>query len=175
MARPMPETFERDRLQPSLLDRLIDEEPTKRVESRDRRVISLEKLRECVIRDLGWLLNTGNLASTSDLTDAPEVSSSVLNFGIPELAGLSLSGLDQIVIEQSLRQAILDFEPRILRNTVKVRLIVEEEGMNRNAMTFDIEGQLWSHPIPLQLYLKTELDLETGSVTVAETSGRGPG
>ena len=171
----MPKTFERDCLQPSLLDRLIDEEPAKPVESRDRRVLSLEKLRECVIRDLAWLLNTGNLASTNDLTDLPEVSSSVLNYGIPELAGVSLSGLDQATIERSLRQAILDFEPRILRNTVKVRLIVAEDRMSRNAMTFDIEGRLWSHPIPLQLYLKTELDLETRSVTVSEKSGRGSG
>ena len=43
-----------ERLQPSLLDRLTDEEPTSQVESRDARVIDIRRLREIVQRDLSW-------------------------------------------------------------------------------------------------------------------------
>ena len=34
----------------------------------------------------------------------------------------------------------------------------------------EIEGDLWAQPIPLQLYLKTEIDLESGQVKVEESS-----
>ena len=57
-----------------------------------------------------------------------------------------------------------------LPDTLKVTVRVEPEQMTRHAMSFIIEGQLWAQPVPLSLYLKTELDLETGSVTVAESS-----
>ena len=42
--------------------------------------------------------------------------------------------------------------------------------MSRHAMLFIIEGLLWAQPVPLSVYLKTELDLETGTVTVAEAA-----
>jgi type VI secretion system protein ImpF len=40
--------------------------------------------------------------------------------------------------------------------------------MSRNAVTFKIEGELWSHPAPMALFLKTELDLESGDVNVTD-------
>ena len=53
----MADTFARDRLQPALLDRLIDDNPSSRVESPEERSISKGKLRASVLRDLSWLLN----------------------------------------------------------------------------------------------------------------------
>ena len=47
----MGELIPKDRLQPSLLDRLTDEEPTVGVEAADKRVLSLARLRESVRRD----------------------------------------------------------------------------------------------------------------------------
>ncbi len=75
-------------------------------------------------------------------------------------------------IERAVRQSILDFEPRILRNTLKVKAFIADDQMNRNALTFAIEGELWAHPLPLHMFLKTEVDLETGGVTVADQTGR---
>ena len=37
-------------------------------------------------------------------------------------------------------------------------------------LTFEIEGELWGQPMPLQLYWKTEIDLESGQVKVEEAS-----
>ena len=164
-----------DRLQPSLLDRLIDDEPQAQQESRDKRVMSLKRLREAVLRDLAWLMNTSDLGSSEDLRDYPLVGQSVLNYGLPALAGHTVSNVDLPVIERLLKQAILNFEPRILKNTLKVRVAVAEEQMNHNAMSFLIEGELWAQPIPQRLYLKTEIDLETGNVTVTDQGGQGPG
>jgi type VI secretion system protein ImpF len=40
--------------------------------------------------------------------------------------------------------------------------------MSHNALSFYIEAELWAQPIPLRLFLKTEIDLEAGSAQVIE-------
>lgn len=167
----MAELIHRERLQPSLLDRLTDHEPGNPRESREQRDFSLSRLRETVLRDLAWLLNTTNLAAAQDLSAYPEVAGSVLNFGIPDLSGTTLSGTDPAALERTLRQAITDFEPRLIRHTLNVRLEVNEGQMTHHAMTFLIEGDLWAQPVPLRIYLKTEIDLEMGDVTVSPYTG----
>lgn len=168
----MPELTPKERLQPSLLDRLTDDEPDKRQESRDKRVLSPTRLRESVRRDLTWLFNTVNLAATSNLEDYPEVERSTLNFGLPDLAGRTASTVDKAALERLLRRAIWDFEPRLTRNAVKVRLVVDPDKMSHNAMCFSIEAELWAQPLPLRLFLRTELDLENGEVRVSEAGTR---
>ena len=167
----MAELTHKERLQPSLLDRLTDDEPGNSQEPREQRVFSLQRLRESVLRDLAWLLNTTNLACAEDLSAHPEVAGSVLNFGIPDLSGRSLAGADVAQLERNLRQAIVDFEPRIIHQTLKVRLALNESQMNRNALTFLIEGDLWAQPVPLHLYLKTEIDPDLGDVKITNYAG----
>ncbi|NBC12506.1 MAG: type VI secretion system baseplate subunit TssE [Gammaproteobacteria bacterium] len=167
----MPELTHKERLQPSLLDRLTDDEPDRQVESREQRVFSLTRLREAVLRDLAWLLNTTKLEAGTDLDAYPEVRHSVLNYGIPDLSGISLSGANLGKLERDLRQAIIDFEPRVLRESLSVRLEANESQMSHNAMTFLIEGELWAQPVPLRMYLKTEIDLDIGDVRVTDYTG----
>jgi type VI secretion system protein ImpF len=170
----MAELTQQERLQPCLLDRITDDAPEKKQESRDQRVVSLRRLREGVLRDLGWLLNASNMAMLEDLTDYPHVARSVLNYGMPGLAGTLASGIDVVEFERKIYQAIVDFEPRILRDTLKVRLAVAPDQMSHNAMTFEIEGQLWAQPVPQRIYLKTEIDLELGEVKLSDyTAGSG--
>ena len=159
----MAELTPKERLQPSLLDRLTDDEPTQTVESREQRVLSLTRLRKSVNRDLGWLLNTGYLETIEDLDDYPHVRQSVLNFGIPDLTGITVSNADRSMLERYLRQAILAFEPRILKRSLKVRA---KAGGKHNRIVFEIEGQLWAQPLPEHLYLKTILDLELGNIEI---------
>jgi type VI secretion system protein ImpF len=164
----MPELTHKERLQPSLLDRLTDDDPDQKLESRDKRVLSPAKLRESVLRDLGSLFNTTNLATLEDLSEHPETAKSVLNFGLPDLAGHTKSGLDVPRLERRLRQAIWDFEPRLTRGSVQVRLLIDDQDLGHNSMNFVIEAELWSQPLPLRLYLRTEIDLEDGEVRVFE-------
>ena len=166
----MAELTPKERLQPSLLDRLTDDEPEKRQESREKRVLSPTRLRESVRRDLSWLFNTVNLAATQDLEDYPEVERSTLNYGLPDLAGRTASSIDKLFIERLLRRAVWDFEPRLTRQAVRVKLIIDTERMSHNAMCFQIEAELWAQPLPLRLFLRTDLDLETGEVAVAEVA-----
>ena len=55
--------------------------PNVELESPERRMLSMRKLRECVLRDLGWLFNSLNLESAQDLDEVPEVACSVLRRG----------------------------------------------------------------------------------------------
>ena len=167
----MAELTQKERLQPSLLDRLTDDAPGQQVESRDKRVLSPARLRECVRRDLTWLLNTTHLAAVQPLRDYPTVASSVLNYGMQELTGLSVSSMDVHALERTLTQVIANYEPRLLRSSVRVRLIVDKDKMAHNAVIFDIEAELWAQPLPLRLFLRTEIDLDSGSVAVVEGGG----
>ncbi|MFI3136539.1 MAG: type VI secretion system baseplate subunit TssE [Methylococcaceae bacterium] len=164
----MAELTQKERLQPSLLDRLVDDAPEKEQESREQRVLSLSKLRQCVLRDLAWLLNTSTLDTIQNLDDFPFVSHSVVNYGIHDLVGTTISSADADEIQRKIRQAVWDFEPRIFPESVTVKVTVSDNQMNKNAITFDIEGELWAQPLPLHLYLRTELDLETGNMTVTD-------
>jgi type VI secretion system protein ImpF len=167
----MAELTTQERLQPSLLDRLTDDEPDKEVESREKRVISASRLRECVARDIAWLLNCVNLGGEETLAGYPEVARSVVNFGIPDLTGAAVSGIDSGVLQRRLREAILAFEPRLTPATLQVTVSTDGQRMDGRSLTFSIASEMWAQPIPLNLYLKTDVDLETGRFNVAESFG----
>lgn len=167
----MAELMHSERLQPSLLDRLTDDKPDQHNESREQRVLSLRQLRQSVLRDLSWLLNTSALQSMVDLSELPFVAHSVLNYGSPPLSGVTLSSVDAQGIEKKVKQAITDFEPRILADSLKVELTKADENMSHKALSFKIEGDLWAQPLPVHLFIRSDLDLETGEVSVKDLGG----
>jgi type VI secretion system protein ImpF len=162
----MAELTPKERLQPALLDRLADNEPSKTVESRDSRVLSIEKLHDCVVRDLSWLLNTENLASMHDLSEYPEAANSTLNYGVPSFSGRFLGVFDERHIAEHVRESILRFEPRLLADTVQVYAKLDRHGHSQHLLSFQIEATLWAQPVPLQLLVKAEVDLETGDLNI---------
>ena len=164
----MAELSQMERLQPSLLDRLTDDEPDHRQEGPNKRFFSVARLRTVIQRDVSWLLNTCNLETVQDLSEYPEVARSVVNYGISDLTGANVSGFDAQALERMVKQAVIDFEPRILRNSVTVRAFVAEGEMILSALKFQIEGELWAHPAPVDIVLQSEIDLENGLVSVQE-------
>jgi type VI secretion system protein ImpF len=168
----MAELAPRERLQPSLLDRLTDDEPDQQAEARERRVMSMRSLREGVLRDLAWLLNTTNLLSVTDRQRLPHLASSVINYGMPDMSGASLAGMNTADLERAIRQAIWDFEPRLIRSSVQVRAVPSSSSITR--ITFEIEADMWAQPYPERLYIKTELDLDQAHISLSESAGRRP-
>jgi type VI secretion system protein ImpF len=164
----MAELTVQERLQPSLLDRLTDDAPEKSVESREQRVLSLTQLRQSVLRDLGWLLNATGIVDPDLAERFPHVKRSVVNFGLPALAGTYGTGTDVQMLQTLLRDAVATFEPRILPETLEVRLVLDMGRHSHRALIFDIRGELWAQPVPIQVLLKTEVDLEIGTVKVTE-------
>jgi type VI secretion system protein ImpF len=170
----MPDLAPRERLQPSLLDRLTDHAPEQREEAWESRVLGEAQLRESIRRDLTWLLNTTHLAALQDLSLYPEVARSTLNYGIPDLAGQTLSGIDEGKLERLVREAILRYEPRLLGETLRLKAIAEAGKDGRNRLVFAIEGEMWAEPVPRALFLRTEFDLEDGSARVEVARADGP-
>ena len=101
----MAELTTSERLQPSLLDRLTDDEPSSKAESRERRVMSLRQLRYAVLRDLSWLLNSASRPLDDEITQFPLVARSVINYGLPDLTGLTTSGIKAGRLEQMVFEA----------------------------------------------------------------------
>jgi type VI secretion system protein ImpF len=157
-----------ERLQPSLLDRLIDESPQSGVESRDQRMISWQRLRDGVRRDLAWLLNTVHLEATQDLSAFPLVAKSTVNYGLPETTGIPVANISIDMLQKRVRQAILDFEPRLLRNKLEVTVEKRSGVMNRNSLVFLIRAEMWAQPVPQSMFMRTEFDLETGAVKIED-------
>jgi type VI secretion system protein ImpF len=114
-------TAAKDRLQPALLDRLTDHEPHMRTERPDAVFVNESRLREALLRDLGWLLNARDAWDHVEMEGLEHVQRSAINYGMPPLAG---------------------------------------------TLQFEIRCQFWSMPYPLELLLKTSLDLETGQVSL---------
>jgi type VI secretion system protein ImpF len=162
----MAEALSRDRLYPSLLDRLVDDEPGKLTEPRENRAASLQKLRDNVLRDLTWLFNA--VQSSESLNNDELLMGSVINYGLPPLAGRPASQYELGELSRVQREVILRFEPRIIAHTLKVRA-EKMSGDSHNVLGFRIEGQLWSQPVPLEIYMRTEIDLESGLTNVMET------
>lgn len=156
-----------ERLQPSLLDRLTDENPGDLKETRDSRVIDLRRLREIIQRDLSWLLNTFDNSSMVDPAVYPNVSNSVLTYGVQEVAGEYSTAERALRIRDSIHKAITKFEPRVIGGSLAV-LLREKPGADKgggsHTVFFDIAADMWAQPLPMELYLRSQVDVTTGEL-----------
>ncbi len=162
----------RERLQPSLLDRLTDNAPTAKRDPPDQQALTMSQLRQAVLRDLAALLNTSNLETIDDLSGFPLTAKSTVNYGIPGFAGVLGSSHRVNSLESELADAIRAFEPRIRPETLKVRSRGTREESGMATLVFIIEGELWAQPVPQQLFLETKIEVESRMAAVVETKGR---
>lgn len=152
-----------DRLQPSLLDRLTDDAPGDVKEARDARVIDLKRLREIIQRDLSWLLNTKDNSDLIDPKRYPNAAQSVLNYGIREVAGDYSTADRAELIRKSILNAVQKYETRLHPGSVEVKLRVGQTQRSSH-ITYDIRADMWAQPMPLELYLRSEVDVTTGEL-----------
>lgn len=156
-----------ERLQPSLLDRLTDDAPGDVKETRDSRVIDLRRLREIIQRDLSWLLNTYDNSSLVDAKRFPNVANSVLTYGVQEVAGEFSTAERALRIRDSIERSIKKFEPRIIPSSLSVILRDaqgQDKGGGSTTVDFDIAADMWAQPLPMELYLRSQVDITTGEL-----------
>jgi len=164
----------RDRLQPALLDRLTDLQAGPHGVREQGLVMSRSQLRDAVLRDLRWLFNATQPHPQWN-EEQPELAGTVLNYGLPPLSGQRVSTLDLTQIERSIAASLRRFEPRILPDTLVVRAIEPGSVLDtHNLIEFEIRGQLWAQPVPLELLLRSRLDLEAGQVELLDASRSTP-
>ena len=164
----MAELTPSDRLQPCLIDRLSDDNPNEKKESGQKQIVSLNQYKRAVKRDIEMLLNTKMHPADDAIYEFDEAAGSVLNYGVLDICGRSLSEIKRQSFERYVRQALLDFEPRIDRKSLSVRLVTPDDNERVRSVALEIQGELWAQPFPDHLRLITEVDLENGHYSLKE-------
>jgi type VI secretion system protein ImpF len=150
-------------LVPSILDRLLDDDPAATREVVRSRTQQMRELKQSLRRDLENLLNTRRswLAWPDDLT---ELDRSVLDYGLPDLTSAVLStpeGRERFC--STIEAAIRTFEPRLLN--VRVELLDSSEPLDRT-LRFRIDALLRAEPAPEPIVFDSALEPGTGAVQV---------
>ena len=74
-------------------------------------------------------------------------------------------------MEQALKNAILQFEPRILSRTLEVELVMEGSALDsHNCVGLQIRGMLWAQPVPLEFLMRSRVDLEEGRIEIEDAT-----
>jgi type VI secretion system protein ImpF len=155
---------------PSLLDRLIDLDPSspRDVAPRDaalRRVESLRAFREAVQRDIEHLLNTRS--TYHDLSpDYVEAGQSVLTYGLADFSNLNVAGQgDQVRLRQFIEHAIRTFEPRLAGVTISLLPAPKSERVLR----MRLDARLLVDPTPEPVSFDLTMPLSTARYEVQES------
>lgn len=123
-------------------------------------------LRSTIRRELAWLLNTTNIEALIDLEPFPEVQSSVLNYGLTDLAGKSLTNREVLQRAREIRKAIRIYEPRFDSDTISVDPTVDPD--MPSALVFQIQGDISAAANAMPVKFRTEVEPETAAVDVRE-------
>ena len=158
----MPTTEREGPVTLSVLDRLIDQEPERKLEVPLSRAQSLRELKAGLRRDMEWLLNTRRTIEEAPAS-LKELEHSLYNYGLPDFSSLHLrSPNDQEFLLRSIKTAISFFEPRLLN--IKVRL--EPLADDTRVIRFAIEGLLRMDPAPEPVFFDTVLEPSSGQYQV---------
>jgi type VI secretion system protein ImpF len=121
-------------------------------------------LRATVLRELNWLLNTTSFAAVQDLSHAPEVVTSTLNYGLGDLTGTLLTRTAVHARAREMRETIGRFEPRIDRGSLEIEVDVGH--VRANSVAFVIRGDVTTAVQALPVEFRTEVEIDTGATTL---------
>jgi len=158
----MPTTEREGPVTLSVLDRLIDQEPERKLEPPLTRSQSLRELKAALRRDLEWLLNTRRTIEEPPAS-LKELEHSLYNYGLPDVSSLYLrSSNDQDTLLNAIRVAINFFEPRLLN----IKVTLEPAADDTRVIRFGIEGLLRMDPAPEHVFFDTMLEPMSGQYQV---------
>ncbi len=133
--------------------------------SLSRNAISEAEMQSAVGRDIEILMNTVNLDSSEDLGAFPEVSRSILNFGLPDLVHRSVGEVSNREVGEEITIALRNFEPRIVPSSIVIARDERDEGDHlkvrfivRAAMRYD------SYNVPVEFI--ADLERETNKISI---------
>lgn len=153
-------------LLPSLLDRLLDDQPEESREPAWRDVQVVRVLKTSLCRDLQNLLNAHRLLATIPEAYA-DLKTSLLNYGLPDLQSMEVrEDHDLGLLCRLIEESIQAFEPRL--HGVRVRPIIDAEGKQPidRRVRFEIEAVLVVEPLREPVLFATSLDVSSGEFAV---------
>ncbi len=148
----------------SVLDRLIDREPSSQSEAPLTRSQSVRLLKAAVQRDLEWLLNTRRIFEVPD-ESLKETNRSAYVYGLPDFSQYTMaSAADQAKLLRQILATVKMFEPRL----ANVRLVPVENAENGiQQLRLRIEAMLLMDPSPEPVSFDTVIGLKTGNAKIS--------
>lgn len=154
-------------LVPSVLDRLLDDEPTVTREPMKARHQVLREMKLSLRRDVENLLNTRRRA-TAWPGHLSELERSLLNYGIPDIAGLDLTtGEGRELLRQIIETELREFDPRF--KSVRVEMI-EPADRSERTLRFRIDAVVYAEPAFEEVVFDSSLEPATGEIEVKGTA-----
>lgn len=160
----MPRIPEDQQLVPSVLDRLLDDEPENSREPSKSRHQVLRELKQSVSRDLENLLNS-RCCCTHWPPDLGDLEESLVSYGIPDFSGANFGSTES---REQLREIVEDvirkFEPRF--KSVNVKLLGNTDRTDRR-LRLRIDALMYAEPAPEPVVFDSQLEPVSGSFAVA--------
>jgi type VI secretion system protein ImpF len=150
-------------LVPSILDRLLDDEPDNRHELPKSRNQILREMKLSVRRDLENLLNT-RWRCLDWPPDLDELDVSLVTYGLPDFTGTGMATAQQREqLRRVVEQAVRKFEPRF--KSAKVVLLENPDELDRT-LRFRIDALLYAEPAPEPVVFDSQLEPVTSTFEV---------
>ncbi len=150
---------------PSVLDRLLDDNPKESTESQAAMVFDLRRFKQAVARDLQALLNTRRIDLEEEIERYPHARNSMINFGIIDLSSLSLlNPNDRALLRDKIRIAIERHEPRL----TKVKVTLDAPRELERMLRFRVDAVLKVHPNKPSVIFDALLQLSSNAYQINE-------
>jgi len=153
----------RQNVQASILDRLVDDEPGVSHEPVQYRLVSIGQIKASVIRDLENLLNTRRQILILPV-EYSQVNDSLFVYGLQDFTSKNPgSPFVRQQLRQDIEKTISRFEPRLKNVSVHLETTVQ----NKRNLRFRIKGLLVVEPVAEPVTFDTYFNVNKGEYIIS--------
>ena len=127
-------------------------------------VITEPVLRREVMRDLEAVLNSIALESTIDMSEAPYVRKSILNFGLPDITHRTIDEAGVGDVPEEITTAIINYEPRLAAASVHVERDMSVDPVELK-IRFIVRADLTCDPVNVPVEFIADV-IDTGKILI---------
>lgn len=125
------------------------------------------QLRAQLSRDLDILMNTVNLNSVEPLGEFENIGRSIVNFGIPDILNRTIDEARVDLIVDEIHTAVLDFEPRLIKDSVKVQRDMSIDPATLS-VRYLVTGEMSCDPVAVPVEFVADLEVTSGKLSVSQ-------
>jgi type VI secretion system protein ImpF len=131
-----------------------------------RNVVNQSVLKEELAEDLVSLLNTVNMDSSENISQYKQVTRSILNYGLSDLAAVSIDENAVEGIAAELRSAFLDYEPRLIAQSIQVE---RDRTVDPTLLKirFNVHAEMLATPVDVPVEFVADLELDSGKMKIS--------
>ncbi|MCY0095188.1 GPW/gp25 family protein [Hoeflea ulvae] len=134
-----------------------------------RKGLSETEVRQQVMDSLIDVVNTIDLQSSVDLTGLDYASKSILNYGLYDISHLTSEDMSLATLEQNVVAALLCYEPRINKETLRVRRDTQFNDVDQKLrLSIYAEVSFLNLEVPIEFV--AEIDIGASKVSLLKAS-----